>query len=244
MLEQLEEKEIALIDEFVNHPILLQCSAMDWDTFLSLSIQRRFLSKSVINLYEEAIDLLTDRRSKQIIRLLIKEEFPRCANQAQPLSSHRELLWQDLIAMGATPQQIWQSSPSTITKNTIDRCFDILAKDFDKPNFELGIITALRFMTEVLVATEYKCFWSKISQKLSSTLNEDRPRSEFYYFHMIHDRRGKGFIDRRLIGGQNHSEALAKQMVKLIKTQDQVDYCISVEQQVFEIKYDFYNQFV
>jgi hypothetical protein len=244
MLKELERKEIILIDEFTAHPILAQCSTMDWDTFLSVLIQRRFLSKSVINLYEEAIDLLTDERSKQIIRLLIKEEFPRCANKAQPLPSHRELLWQDLVNMGATSQQIGQSLPSTMTKHTIDSCLNILSQDFGKPNFELGIITALRFMTEVLVAVEYECFWSKIQQKLSSTLNDDKPRSEFYYFHMIHDRRGKGFIERRLTGGENHSEALAKQMVQFIKSSHQVDYCVEIEQQVFEIKYNFYHQFL
>lgn len=243
MLEKLNEYELELIKDFTFHKLFQNIDLMAWDKFIGILIQRRFISKSVINIYEEAIDLLSNEQAKQVVRSLIKEEFVR-NSKGDPLPSHRELLFQDLINLGASKEQILRSSESEVTKSTIKECIDILSKDFGKDNFELGVITALRFMTEVIVAEEYKCLWGKISQKLSSSTSDvSKIRSEFYYFHMIHDDRGSDIGQKSWIGGISHAQKLAKCMSSLISNEDDINYCISIEKKVFDIKYKFYDQF-
>jgi hypothetical protein len=243
MLREFNEFELDLIEIFTSHEIFRNIDLINWNDFILILIQRRFLSKSVINIYEEAIDLLSNQQAKQVIRSLIKEEFVRNA-KGDPLRSHRELLFQDLLNLGATKEQILNSSESEVTKSTIKECINILSIDFGEDRFELGLITALRFMTEVLVAEEYKCLWGKISQKLSSNMSDiNKVRSEFYYFHMIHDDRGLDIGRKRGIGGVSHAEQLANIIYPLISTEDDVNYCTSIEKKVFHIKYKFYDQF-
>jgi hypothetical protein len=245
MLEKLIEAENTLIREFISHQVFSDITLMEWDLFLKILIQRKFLSKSLINLYEEAIELVTDEEIKCTIRSLIKEEFPR-RSKDDPLPSHRELLYQDLINLGATRTQILTTPKSVMTATTIDKCLKLLGEDFDRPNFQLGTVAALRFMAEVLVAEEYKCFWDrKISQKLSSTIGDSQPRSQFYWFHIIHDDRGQEFSgDEKLTGGESHSQQLARHIKARISSPEDVYYCIAIEQRVVEIKSDFYNQFL
>jgi uncharacterized membrane protein YheB (UPF0754 family) len=243
MLDRFNKTEIKLIESFKSHTVFKNINDLKWNDFLSILIQRRFISKSIINIYEEAIDLLSDKEVKKVARSLVKEEFPR-NSKGDPLSSHRELLIQDLLSLGASREQIFKSSESEVTKNTIKECINILSKDFGEDRFELGLITALRFMTEVLVAEEYRCLWGKMEEKLSSNVSEsNRVRSEFYYFHMIHDDRGSDIGQKRGIGGISHAEQLAHHMYPLISSEDDVNYCISIEKKVFDIKYKFYDQF-
>lgn len=245
MLEKLNNNEYLLIKNFASHKIFENINIMNWQDFLPILIQRRYLSKSVINIYEEAIDLLLDEEAKQTVRSLINEEFIKNSTKGEPLTSHRELLFQDLLNLGATRQEILTSSESEETKNTIKECLNILSKDFEEENFQVGLITALRFMTEVLVAEEYKNLWEKISQKLSSSIcDSENPRSEFFYFHMIHDDRGSDVGQEKGVGGFSHSQKLANHINRLISCEEDVDYCIAIEKQVFEIKYKFYNQFI
>jgi hypothetical protein len=243
MLDRFNKNEMELIENFKSHTIFKNINDIKWNDFLSILIQRRFISKSIINIYEEAIDLLSDKEVKKVARSLVKEEFPR-NSKGDPLLSHRELLFQDLVSLGATRKDILTSSESTVTKNTIKECINILSEDFGEDRFELGLITALRFMTEVLVAEEYRCLWKKMEEKLSPNVSEsNRVRSEFYYFHMIHDDRGSDIGHKRGIGGISHAEQLADHMYPLISSEDDVNYCISIEKKVFDIKYKFYDQF-
>lgn len=245
MLEKLIDNENRSIEQFIAHPIFDRVDTMEWQDFLHILIQRRFLSKAIISFYEEAIDLSSDEEVKYTIRSLIAEEFPR-RSKGEPLPSHRELLFQDLINLGATRAQILTTSKSAATTKTIDDCYSLLAKGIDRPYFQLGIVVALRFMAEVLVAEEYRRLWKqKISRKLSANLGEQLPRSQFYWFHIIHDDRGQEFSgDEKITGGESHAQQLANHIRQLISLPEQVIYCIEIEQRVVEIKSNFYNQFL
>jgi hypothetical protein len=251
MLKRLNKNEHLLIKEFTSHQIFRDINCMDWDKLLPILIQRRFLSKSLINIYEEAIDLLLDDDVKQTVRSLLNEEFVVHSTRGEPLTSHRELLFKDLLHLGATRQQILKSSESDITKNTIKECFNILSEDFNHKHFQVGLITALRFMTEVLVAEEYKCLWGKMKERLSPNIpNGNKPRSEFFFFHMIHDDRECDVGQERVVGGATHSQRLADHINKLICCEEASlyeeaeNYCMFIERQVFKIKYKFYDQFI
>ena len=105
MIETLNDYEIALITKFRSHPLFDQIDVIAWQNLLTVLIQRRFLSLSIVNFYEFVIDALTDEQIKRTVRGILNEEFPR-NTKGLPLPSHRELLFQDLLNLGATSEMI------------------------------------------------------------------------------------------------------------------------------------------
>lgn len=76
MIETLNDFETSLIAKFRSHPLFDQIDALAWQDLLAILIQRRFLSLSIVNLYEFVIDALTDEQIKQTVRGILNEEFP------------------------------------------------------------------------------------------------------------------------------------------------------------------------
>ena len=96
----------------------------------------------------------------------------------------------------------------------------------------------------MLVSVEYSCLWKRISERLSATKTTNKARSEFYYFHMIHDARNSDIGKEGLLGGLTHSQELAIHLQELIVSEEILDECMNIEKNVYEIKYKFYNQFL
>ena len=95
------------------------------------------------------------------------------------LPSHRELLFQDLLNLGATKKMILTTPESSITKKIRQESYNILTNFLNDKYSQVGIVTFLRFWAEVFVSIEYSCLWHRISEKLNNDKSNIRNRSEF-----------------------------------------------------------------
>ncbi len=243
MIEKINEFEIDLIEKFKSHPLFIHLDQTSWNNFLHILIQRRFLSLSIVNLYEFVIDSLTNDEIKKTVRGILNEEFPR-NTKGIPLPSHRELLFQDLLNLGATYEMILTTSETHVTKKIRDESYNLMISCLGHEYCQLGLVAFLRFWAEVLVSTEYYSLWSRISERLSTGSSDNTIRSEFYYFHMIHDSRSSDIGKESFLGGRTHAQELAIHLQRLISSEEAVLFCLNIEQSTYQLKYQFYNQFL
>jgi hypothetical protein len=243
MIETLNDYEISLIAKFRSHPLFNQLDTIDWQDLLAVLIQRRFLSLSIVNLYEFVIDALTDEQIKQTVRGILNEEFPR-NTKGIPLPSHRELLFQDLLNLGASPKLILTTPETPTTQKVRDESYQYLVSCLNEKHSQAGLVAFLRFWAEVLVSVEYSCLWPRISERLSNRKSPHKVRSEFYYFHMIHDDRNSDIGKEGILGGLTHSQELAIHLKRIISSEDALVYCLSLQENICQLKYQFYDQFI
>jgi hypothetical protein len=243
MIETINSFEVSLIEKFRSHPLFTQIDAIAWHEVLEILIQRRFLSLSIVNIYEFAIDALTDPEIKKTVRGILNEEFPR-NTKGIPLPSHRELLFQDLLNLGATSEMILTTIENPVTNMVRDESYKRMVGCLGEKYSQVGIIAFLRFWAEVLVSVEYSCLWQRISERLSNGQSNHKIRSEFYYFHMIHDSRNSDIGKESFLGGLTHSQELAIHLQKLISSEEALLYCINLEESAYQLKYQFYEQFI
>lgn len=243
MIETINSFENSLIEKFRSHPLLIQIDEISWHGVLEILIQRRFLSLSIVNIYEFAIDALTDPEIKKTVRGILNEEYPR-NTKGIPLPSHRELLFQDLLNLGATPEMILTTPETLVTQKIRAESQQLMVSCLGQKYTQVGLIAFLRFWAEVLVAIEYSCLWPRISECLSNGQSHHKIRSEFYYFHMIHDSRNSDIGKESFLGGLTHAQELAIHLQKLISSEDALLYCLKIEESAYQLKYQFYDQFV
>jgi hypothetical protein len=243
MIEQVNSYEHVLIDRLKAHPVFLRLEQIEWDDLLKILIQRRFLSLSIVNVYEFVIDAVIDPDIKQTVRGILNEEYPR-NTKGVPLPSHRELLFQDLLNLGATAEMILKTPETEITQQLRAASNQIMVDCLDRPCSQVGLIAFLRFWAEVTVSVEYSCLWPRISERLAKGASRHKIRSEFYYFHMIHDNRSSDLGKEGFLGGLTHAQELAIHLQKLITDRAALDYCLKLEQQAYQLKYQFYDQFL
>lgn len=243
MIEKINSFETSLIEKFKSHQIFNHIDAISWHDFLKIVVQRRFLSLSIVSIYEFVIDALSDEKIKQTVREIINEEYPR-NTKGVPLPSHRELLFQDLLNLGATREMILTTPETLVTQMVRDESFKLMSSCLGEKYYQVGLVAFLRFWAEVLVSIEYECLWQRISERLSNRQSDNKVRSEFYYFHMIHDRRNSDIGKESLLGGLTHSQELAIHLQRLISSEDALLYCINIEKSVYHLKYQFYDQFI
>lgn len=242
MLDKINNVENLLIKKFISHPLFIDIDVIPWNDFLAILIQRRFLSLSIVNMYEFVIDSLTDENIKRTVRAILHEEYPR-NTKGIPLASHRELLFQDLLNLGATHEMILMTEETPITKWVREESYRQLSSCLGKQYSQSGLIAFLRFWSEVLVSVEYSCLWKRISERLSTGKSGDKIRSEFYYFHMIHDAKNSDIGEDSFLGGLTHSQELALHLHRLVLSEGAVLYCINIEEAVYRLKCTFYDQF-
>jgi hypothetical protein len=243
MFSQLNNHEEMLIAHFLEHPVLLNIAKLKWSDFLEILIQRRFLSLSIVNVYEFVIDALDDWDMKNTVRSILSEEFPRNST-GKPLMSHRELLFQDLLVLGATRDQILRTTESEITRSVRTNSLRELLGCLEIKHMQLGVLSFLRFWGEVLVSEEYTIFWNRLSERLSSVATEpNRFKSQFYYHHMIHDRRRYNLGDEYYVGGLTHSEELACHISNLVNDEESLSVVMRLEEKATILKHQFYDQF-
>jgi hypothetical protein len=242
MIERLNAHEDHLIRHFEAHPLFNCLPFLSWDDLLAVLIQRRFFSLSIVNVYEYVIDALQSHDYKLTVRSILNEEFPR-SSKGNPLPTHREMLFYDLLSLGASREQILETPESSLTRSLRADTFSILTSclDFDHP--QLCLLSFLRFWGEVLVSVEYSMLWKRISERLSHRARPDRIKSRFYYYHMIHDRRQTDVSDEGLLGGLTHSQELAVHIGRLVSSQSALVEAMRLEQEAVNIKFQFYDQF-
>ncbi len=243
MIETLNDYEISLITKFRSHPLFNQIDAIAWQDLLTILIQRRFLSLSIVNFYEFVIDALTDKQIKRTVRGILNEEFPR-NTKGIPLPSHRELLFQDLLNLGATSEMILVTSETPTTQRVRNESYQRLVSCLGEKHCQVGLVAFLRFWAEVLVSVEYSCLWQRISERLSNGQSPHKIRSEFYYFHMIHDSRNSDVGQESILGGLTHSQELAIHLKRLISSEDALVYCLNLQENAYQLKCQFYDQFI
>jgi len=243
MIKALNDFETSLISKFRSHPVFDQIDAIAWQDLLAILIQRRFLSLSIVNLYEFVIDALTDEQIKRTVRGILNEEFPR-NTKGVPLPSHRELLFQDLLNLGATSEMILTTPETPTTRKVRDESYQCMTSCLGEKQCQVGLVAFLRFWAEVLVSVEYSCLWQRISERLSNGQSQHKIRSEFYYFHMIHDSRNSDIGQESILGGLTHSQELAIHLKRLISSENALVYCFNLQENVYQLKCQFYNQFI
>ena len=243
MIEEVNRFEVSLIEKFRSHPLFTQIDAIAWHDLLEILIQRRFLSLSIVNIYEFVIDALADQEIKRTVRGILNEEYPR-NTKGIPLLSHRELLFQDLLNLGATSEMVLATPETPATRMIRDESYKLMVSCLGEKYGQVGLIALLRFWAEVLVSVEYSCLWQRISERLSDGQSSHKARSEFYYFHMIHDRRSCDIGKESFLGGLTHAQELAIHLQGLIVSEDALLYCINLEENAYQLKCQFYDQFI
>lgn len=242
MLKLLNRHETLRIAQFQTH-LLSRSDALSWDELLALLIQRRHLSLCIVNIYEFVIDALEDEPIKAAVRLILHEEFPR-NTKGVALPSHRELLFQDLLNLGANREQILTTEETDITRCVRHASQQQLMRCLGQPHQQLALVCFLRFWAEVLVSVEYTCLWPRLSQRLSHGQTPERSKSEFFYYHMIHDSRQSDIGTDTLLGGLSHAQELARQISKLIPEEAALACAMHQVDQACALKSRFYDQFV
>ena len=243
MLAPLNDHERTRIASLRAHPLLANATALSWDDLLALLLQRRFLSLSIVNVYEFVIDAIESEAIKATVRLILHEEYPR-NTRGVPLASHRELLFRDLQHLGASRKQILSTAESAETQQVRLASLEALQSYLNQPHSDLALIAFLRFWAEVLVSVEYECLWPRLSERLAHGPAADGVRSEFFYYHMIHDRRQSDIGAEQLLGGLTHAQELARHMAALISNEAALQIAISQVEQAWELKDRFYRQFL
>lgn len=243
MLNQLNAHERQCIINLQEHPILGNITALRWDDLLVLLLQRRFLSLAIVNVYEFVIDALESEASKATVRLILHEEYPRNSH-GTPLPSHRELLFRDLMHLGASREQILTTAESTLTRQVRLESLAALESCLTTPHSDLALTSFLRFWAEVLVAVEYACLWPRLSERLSHGNAAEGKRSEFFYYHMIHDRRQTDIGADQLLGGLTHSQELARHIATRVVSEATLQIAIEQVERACQLKDLFYRQFL
>lgn len=235
----LENAESALINNLRQHAVFRKINQVSQENFLKILIQRMFLSVAITPVYDLAtIASYGQDETIDVIRDILYEEYPRDARN-KPLASHREHLIHDLLALGATIDTIKSTEISAVTEETIR---SLLRMSFSRN--QLAVVAYVRFGSEVLVAEEYSALWPRMEDKLSKIGEDGKPRSLFYWFHMDHDKKKRPLDDNSILDSNNHAERLADCLKTLIKTENDIKFCIKIQEEAQKMKLKFYDQFL
>jgi hypothetical protein len=263
MIEALDQIEDSQLTRLASHPAFQQIDKFTDDEFRNILLQRRFLSLAFTPVYDIVLDAITIADAKTTVRGLLLEEY-------SGKESHRQKLVRDLIALGVSRKVIFSSLPTAETAEVIARTFRLLVwGEISEEFYQIKLMTIIRVWGEILVSTEYQQLWARMKVmglhetpnlsatyaptfKVSQFLRQNRPKiptveSMFYFPHLAHDRKekqlnaielGKGAFD-----STNHSEKIARVLLRALETKEQFDYCSEIMQSITNVRYDFYDQF-
>lgn len=179
-LDALEVSSEARLRKAIAH---LNPNEMHERRFHALLLQRYWISQEFTHIYDVALDRLTDRSAaaQEVIRRIIREEYPVTRKLVWKTPSHRENLVSDLYALGVSRREFVSSRPSKETEETVADAKALVLTYGRMPTGDVPLLAFLRFWGEVLTALEYSTLWSRIESLLGGT------PSKFYEFHMNHD---------------------------------------------------------
>ena len=224
-----DRTEQRLLSRFTSHPVLQQADVLSHGQLIELLLQRRFISLIFTPVYDMGIDALSMPAALDVAREIVREEYP----DGKP--SHREDLVGDLLALGATKQQILSCRPTPVTSATLIDTLELMgeaAADGD----DVRVLGMLRFWGEVVVAVEYGLFWNAIAPQFSAA---QRP-SHFYQAHYTHD----GCEPLATASLETHSGKLGVCLRELLLSQSSADALADVETRVVDSRLRFYDQFL
>jgi hypothetical protein len=237
VMQELDEFEDELIEQFKNHPVLASIRLLSDDDFAAILLQRRFVSLAFTPAYDLAIDLLRDEVGLRIARVILREEYPDSHGNTR---SHREDMTEDLLQLGVPRRAIVEARPTAATKRVINDTFELIADAGGYDNADLRLLTTLRFWGEVLVSVEYGRLWERMGPSLT---RDGENLSRFYYPHHVHDAKAHSLTTVSVLSA-THSDRLAMRMSELLGREGSTDCFKDVEKRALQLKVSFYDQFL
>ncbi len=215
------------------------------DYIYNLLLERRWVSFQFTFVFDRLIDCLepADGLGRRVAREIIREEYPDDTDVKGILPSHRERLFDDLLAIGIEKERIFSSRPSNKTKDHIEELHNIVSTICEeRESRTLRSLSFLRFWGEILTSEEYQKYWDSGLSKLF----EMPSNSSFYLDHIEHDTKTKSFIELGMNVVEatgSHSDRLARAMISEIKTSKEVEIIGEVCEKALACKLEFYEQF-
>ncbi|SDJ20591.1 hypothetical protein [Nonomuraea jiangxiensis] len=236
-LRELDGFEDGLIEDFKRHPVLVHVPLLSDDDFATLLLQRRFLSLAFTPAYDLAIDLLTDESGLRIARTILREEYPGSHGRTR---SHREDMKEDLLQLGVTRQALVEARPTGATTAAVTGTLELIADAGRAEHADLRLLTILRFWGEILVSLEYGRFWPRMEGRLT---HNGKNQSYFYYPHLVHDAKAHPLATTSRLSA-SHSDRLGVRLSELLARDGDTDGFRQVEQRAYQLRVDFYDQFL
>jgi hypothetical protein len=228
-----DESEAELLAQFTAHGVFTGIEGLEQDAFLEVLLQRRFLSLQFPVVYDIGIDGLADKTALRLVREILREEYPD-ASGATP--SHREDLVCDLLALGATREQILASRPTPVTASVVEETLELMLDAAAAPG-DVRVLALLRFWGEVLVSVEYGEFWRRMEGQFRAA----GVASRFYRPHHQHD--GCEPLATASESLPTHSGRLGGCLVRLLVSDGDVQEFARAERAVLAGRMRFYDQF-
>lgn len=226
--------EAELLAQFTGHRLFAAIDDLDRAAFLEVLLQRRFLSLLFPVVYDIGIDGLADEASTRLVREILREEYP---DPTGATPSHREDLVGDLLALGATREQIMGARPSAVTASVVRETVALMLDAAAAPG-DGAVLTILRFWGEVLVSVEYGEFWRRMEGELEAA----GVASRFYHPHHHHD--GREPLAEAAQDSATHSGRLGACLVRaLAQEPGAAEVFTRVERAVLAARMRFYDQF-
>lgn len=226
--------ESELLAQLTGHRLFAAIDELDRSAFLEVLLQRRFLSLLFPVVYDIGIDGLADAASTRLVREILREEYP---DPAGATPSHREDLVGDLLALGATREQIMGARPSAVTAGVVQETLGLMLDAAAAPG-DVAVLTILRFWGEVLVSVEYGEFWRRMERELEA----GGVGSRFYHPHHHHD--GREPLAAAADDSATHSGRLGACLVRSLGQEPGAEEELArVERAVLAARMRFYDQF-
>jgi len=226
--------EAGLLARFTAHPLFAAIDDLERAAFLEVLLQRRFLSLLFPVVYDVGIDGLADEASTRLVREILREEYP---DPTGATPSHREDLVSDLLALGASREQVMRTRPSAVTASVVQETLSLMLDCAAAPG-DGAVLTVLRFWGEVLVSVEYGEFWRRMKPEFEAA----GVASRFYHPHHHHD--GREPLAAAADDSATHSGRLGASLVRSLEHQEgAAEEFASVERAVLAARMRFYDQF-
>lgn len=222
-----------LLARFTGHRVFTEIERRPQEAFLEVLLQRRFLSLLFPVMYDVGIDGLTDETAIRLVREILREEYP---DPSGGTPSHREDLVHDLVALGATREEVLRCRPSPVTAAVIERTLALMG-DAAARRSDLELMTILRFWGEVLVSVEYGEFW----RRMRAGFERAQTASRFYHPHQHHD--GRDPLATAVESSPTHSGRLGACLVRLLVDDGAQERFAETERRVLDLRLEFYDQF-
>ena len=226
--KRMNEVEDGLIQKFREHHVLSALSSLTNDEFKELLVQRAFLSTRAFTPFCDLASAgLHDEEAKDVVRWLIREEYPANA------PSHREDLVTDCVAMGIDKQRLLGVNPTNETDRAIKGLYELVK--FEEPHYDIKAVVAVRLAGEALIAEEYGMLLPEMERRYGLS----RENSVFYQPHFFHDQK-KIKIGQK---GASHSDRFSGILIRLVDNDEKLGTALEAFENSYKVKAGFYNQF-
>jgi len=206
----------------VRCPVLWDAANLSDARLAEVLIQRRLVSLAFTPFYDMLIDALDSPTARLVCRQILREEYPDPAGNSP---SHRELLVQDVVALGVDREALLRARPTAATAAAIIGSFELVDAAMAARFRQLALVATAASYGELLVAAEYRALRPRIEQGLG------QKASVFYSPHLLHD--------------SGHGKRLLELLALRLDPHDpeQAAACGDAIERCLALKLAFYEQF-